>query len=899
MDRQAFKQRMQNLKSYRENNPGKGYWDWKVEAFAEGGKINDKYQMKGYYSNHSGNPTMYVPITKQSEEINVYTPEITVTPKDNISIEAAIDKGRKTAFENIKEVASYTPVVGDAMDVSDAVYQATQGNYSKAAILGGLALLPNIIQKPIQKFAKLFKSNKKPHDLNIVDARDYTSSKPNVINSNKSVIKYKRKPIIQQQKQNNMLDATEQNRNTIKPVGEFVHTQTISDNIDEGIYRDYLFNPDYGDRLNELRQANERIPELQQQYQRMLTDPNFVDTSSIDELVRERNNLFDIGYDDIQYQFGMPELNQLSQPLRDLPFINRYELRNIALANNDRIHADDILNEYADILASTDISQLQHARDRLFDLNLDIDSELERRTTELYDQIEDRIAALQGTLDSGDNVASIYNISTQPYNRDNLPEFFYRDEALLGDRKNASYFNMSPRQAVKKATKDFNNLQHGQAWHLTDDYSVSTDSYPLQLNLMSKYKDSGKISAVHDSDGSVRTMYLNSFGNLKGDASIKRINKKIQNISEIIGEDLPKAVQNGHSIKVPQIYYRKYSDGGQTGDPEKERFYQATGRSSSGRPLEEGLKPVFSLEDAANMTPIGDAISARDTYNAVKNRDWLGAGLAAVTMIPFVPTTVRNFRKKYKGITPKREIPTVNKKAIDNAIDEAKNYRDSRIKLYQQAIEDRNASYERLIENEDALRRAVNFDKKYGTNYVKTYTKQLQNYAKSKNSPDLMQIGIKPMGANGSFDPNIPDYVFINSDYVKNGKLQPGLISHEKSHYDNQKAGALNLPIFDNRFIDTKKTKTMYPKTYDWIQRYLHNFEETKSHMNEFRTNMINKNLLKPDSRVGLKQIKDLIFNSDNDNMKKLFNTYKSKRQFVKDFNSVPITSIGDNKTLV
>lgn len=29
MDKQAFKQRMQNLKSYRENNPGKGYWDWR------------------------------------------------------------------------------------------------------------------------------------------------------------------------------------------------------------------------------------------------------------------------------------------------------------------------------------------------------------------------------------------------------------------------------------------------------------------------------------------------------------------------------------------------------------------------------------------------------------------------------------------------------------------------------------------------------------------------------------------------------------------------------------------------------------------------------------------------------------------------------------------------------
>ena len=41
------------------------------------------------------------------------------------------------------------------------------------------------------------------------------------------------------------------------------------------------------------------------------------------------------------------------------------------------------------------------------------------------------------------------------------------------------------------------------------------------------------------------------------------------------------------------------------------------------------------------MTPIGDAISARDTYNAVKNRDWLGAGLAALTVIPFVPNAIK------------------------------------------------------------------------------------------------------------------------------------------------------------------------------------------------------------------------------------------------------------------
>lgn len=257
-----------------------------------------------------------------------------------------------------------------------------------------------------------------------------------------------------------------------------------------------------------------------------------------------------------------------------------------------------------------------------------------------------------------------------------------------------------------------------------------------------------------------------------------------------------------------------FAEGGQTGDPEKERFYQATGRSSSGRPLEEGLKPVFSLEDAANMTPIGDAISARDTYNAVKNRDWLGAGLAAATMIPFVPMSVKSYRKKYKGVTPKREIPTVNKDARNDAINEAIKYKENRIKLYEQALEDRNLEYENWIENEDALRRAVNFDKKYGTNYVNAYTKELRNYAKGKNSNDLTQVGIKPMTADGSFDPAIPNYIFISSDQIGAARPKSGLINHELGHRIDRQAGVigpqgqLNIPIFDrSKFESTERLK--------------------------------------------------------------------------------------------
>lgn len=58
-----------------------------------------------------------------------------------------------------------------------------------------------------------------------------------------------------------------------------------------------------------------------------------------------------------------------------------------------------------------------------------------------------------------------------------------------------------------------------------------------------------------------------------------------------------------------------------------------------GKPLVRGLKPVVDLEDAANITPVGDAIAIKDTYDAIRNNDWLGAGIAALTVLPFVPNS--------------------------------------------------------------------------------------------------------------------------------------------------------------------------------------------------------------------------------------------------------------------
>ena len=118
---------------------------------------------------------------------------------------------------------------------------------------------------------------------------------------------------------------------------------------------------------------------------------------------------------------------------------------------------------------------------------------------------------------------------------------------------------------------------------------------------------------------------------------------------------------------------------------------------------EEGLKPVFSLEDAANMTPIGDAISARDTYNAVKNRDWLGAGLAASAMIPFIPNVYRSLKSKIS-----REVPTVTR-SFQRQVDANDLRRDlennNRRRVLEEYSDQRNRTYE-LLNTPEARRRA-------------------------------------------------------------------------------------------------------------------------------------------------------------------------------------------------
>lgn len=343
----------------------------------------------------------------------------------------------------------------------------------------------------------------------------------------------------------------------------------------------------------------------------------------------------------------------------------------------------------------------------------------------------------------------------------------------------------------------------------------------------------------------------------------------------------------------------RFAEGGQTGDPEKERFYQATGRSSSGRPLEEGLKPVFSIEDAANMTPIGDAISVKDTYDAVKNRDWLGAGLAALTVLPFVPSGLRNVK------AAARYIPTVNRteqSLINQALGNISKKRDY--------LSDIANSRNRVLEDINTIpyrNRAEQADKIFGTNYSETYG--LLDDLYQHRYFDLPEVQPKDMVASGRLqakpfaeerfnktgvgaEPNEFD-LWVNTGMYRD-PMQ--LANHEMNHYTDN---------IISRNIDTSVNNNMLKQLENSLKQtdatdYYRKGTEQKAYMNQLRTMLKQngdiQNLDEPVSSILLKKYLDKM--SDSDPIKKMFKQHKNINAYTKWFNAIPLlgtTALGAN----
>lgn len=719
MDRQAFKQRMQNLKSYRENNPGKGYWDWKVDAFGDGG-VNSN--LVGSYSNHTGTPSMYVPVTKDYEatpegfgEIaNVHTPEVVITPQNNISLAEAVDKGRRDA----------APYVGAIMAGATLSAMASTGGLGTAMDLAG------VITDPL-------------------DPTNYLGS--GVIKGLKTL----------------------RNRN--------------GSALDYHLAR--LFNTNENNVGTGLELANNRTG-------KKLTQNDVINSS---QFKNSLNPKLIKDYYNAARSIGTDKVN--SAIFAPLAYI-RSNYRDPYFAVNGNIYKNPLAN---------------------------------------------------------------FTSKGRKYKKSTGNKITDIDESIIASHELDHAVN-KPSQAGRQSVLEWFN-DNSQDVYFSKNNSTELAARGTQI------KDWLKMSRNRD----ITTDELrNAAKNYVKDTGLDN------NMTEMFDKiyDWEKAAkwfsQYASAIAAPVILSNtteSFVDGGQTGDPDMEKFYQATGRSRSGRPLEKGLSPVVNLRDIVDFTPIGDALSAKDTYDAVKNRDWLGAGLAALTVLPFVPSGLRNVK------AAARYIPTVNRteqSLINQALGNISKKRDY--------LSDIANSRNRVLEDINTIpyrNRAEQADKIFGTNYSETY--DLLDDLYQHRYFDLPEVQPKDMVASGRLqakpfaeerfnktgvgaEPNEFD-LWVNTGMYRD-PMQ--LANHEMNHYTD---------YIISRNIDTSVNNNMLKQL------------ENSLNMNQLRTilkqNGEIQNLDEPVSSALLKKYLDKM--PDSDPIKKMSKQHKNIKTYTKWFNTIPL----------
>lgn len=336
------------------------------------------------------------------------------------------------------------------------------------------------------------------------------------------------------------------------------------------------------------------------------------------------------------------------------------------------------------------------------------------------------------------------------------------------------------------------------------------------------------------------------------------------------------------------------AEGGEVGDPDDE-FIQAVntklGRTPDGRPKEQGLKPVIDLEDVANVTPIGNALSAKDAYNAARNNDWLGVGLAGLGVFPMISGGLKKIA---------REIPTVTR-TFERKVAEADRKAFTRRRTLEEYYDQRNRTYE-LINTPEARRRAENIDKEYGTEYSKVYdelTKEYENIDSYRAMPDPEFM--RHPDAYAMIDPSKSKQIKISDDLItKPEDMPPGLIRHEIGHYVDEKAYPGGVPNNaylrqlgkPSKYRDFEEVKDLFKDPDKALDRYkyLRMPTEKKSIMNQFDEYLM-QNYNPSTYPTNTKQFREAIENAPDiyRNMKMLLKIHTKPSILFKDFQTRPI----------
>lgn len=639
MDKQAFKQRMQNLKSYRENNPGKGYWDWKVQAYQNGGRhalgvgqvfasLADMLFNKerrtpaiaaaAYYTIHqTQNDPVLAPVEAPLvEPIADAIKSVDETPYDPGEVFLLSPENQK---KQMTKNPNYRVVDTNSEEDPYGIVRRA-ANYHKE-IHGEVPVYEYIADSD----TTIKRSNLIP--VGTLPLGEYTPELPHAGSYN-SVLYY-----------NASNDKLYQRAYDLNDYGP-------TDTKDKGASSMYIGPIRWLSRQLDKAgtpfvQRTGFVPLDEGKYYNQLPE-------SAKKKVRERRRLRN------SYEYG-GEVNEFQRKTRrDIMQESLVDGRpdyNKMFQNQNKYQKDFANYWYTERAKNPKYSD-QIGGDKLGSVLSNIDKATWKTPTE----------------------AMRDNMVGQGYNP---------TDAQINQQLNILKEKGTKGFANPKA-HSYTSLRPANTWHEGVGHMVG-DNTPAILNASPNVRISNPDSSYEDYVNQANEKHAQTWdfrgnnSNLKDDQGNYYIDPNRQLTPEDInnmrskGAKIPEQWESLEDADISELTntfaYNMYQDpvqymanGGEVGDPDDE-FTKAIntklGRTPDGRPLQQGLKPVFDLEDAANLTPVGDVLSAKEAYDAVKQNDWLGAGLAGLGFIPFIPTkSGKKISLSEDNITKPEDFPT-------------------------------------------------------------------------------------------------------------------------------------------------------------------------------------------------------------------------------------------------
>ena len=885
MDKQAFKQRMQNLKSYRENNPGKGYWDWKVQAYQNGGR-------------HAlGVGQVFASLADMLFNKERRTPAIAA---------AAYYTIHQTQNDPV-----LAPVEAPLVEpIADAIKSVDETPYDPGEVF---LLSPENQKKQMTKNPnyRVVDTNSEEDPYGIVRrAANYHKE----IHGEVPVYEY-------------IADSdTTIKRSNLIPVGTLPLGEYTPELPHAGSYNSVLYYNASNDKL----------------YQRAYDLNDYGPTDTKDKgassmyigPIRWLSRQLDKAGTPFVQRTGFVPLDE-GKYYNQLPESAKKKVRERRRLRNSYEYGGEV-NEFQR-KTRRDIMQ-ESLVDGRPDYNKMFQNQNEyQKDFANYWYTERAKNPKYSDQIGGDKLGSVLsNIDKATWK---TPTEAMRDNMVgQGYNPTDAQINQQLNILKEKGTKGFANpkahsytsLRPANTWHEGVGHMVG-DNTPAILNASPNVRISNSDSSYEDYVNQANEKHAQTWdfrgnnSNLKDDQGNYYIDPNRQLTPEDIsnmrskGAKIPEQWESLEDADISELTntfaYNMYQDpvqymanGGEVGDPDDE-FTKAIntklGRTPDGRPLQQGLKPVFDLEDAANLTPVGDVLSAKEAYDAVKQNDWLGAGLAGLGFIPFIPKGVRRIA---------RQTPTVNR-TFEQKVAEMEKRVSNRRKMMEEFYDQRNRTYE-LLNTPEARRRAADIDQKYGTEYNKVYDKLTKEYEDITSYVNMVEPEfVKDPDAFARIKPaKSGKKISLSEDNITKPEDFPtGLIRHEIGHYVDELAYPGGVPNNaylrqlgkPSKYRPFEEVKDIFRSPDKALQdyRYLRNPTEKKSIMNQFDEYLMN-NYTPSTYPQTTKEFKEAIEKAPDihRNMKLLLKIHNKPSILFKDFKNRPLvnnTTKDKNKELV